>query len=165
MSSRSTRPAERRRRSDVWTADGIYGVVVGAAVMAASHAPTVLRVAVAVLVTLLVYWAAERYARVVADRVARGRRPSWPALRAELTDGWEIVTTSTLPLVVLGGAGLLGASVSVAVLAGLVCSTGLLCLVGWEIGRDGLSTRERLVSAAVAGLLGLCMIVLKMALH
>lgn len=157
--------AARRRSSEVWTADGIYGVVVGAAVMAASHAPNVLGVAVAVLVTLVVYWAAERYARVIADRVARGRRPAWSDLKAELTDGWEIVTTSTLPLLVLVGAGLLGASVPAAVLAGLICSTALLCLVGWEIGRVGLSTRERLVSAAAAGLLGACMIVLKMALH
>jgi hypothetical protein len=157
--------AARRRPSEVWTADGIYGVVVGAAVMAASHAPNVLAVAVAVLVTLVVYWAAERYARVVADRVARGRRPAWSDLTGELTDGWEIVTTSTLPLLVLVGAGLLGASVPVAVLAGLISSTALLCVVGWEIGRVGLSTRERLVSAAAAGLLGVCMIVLKVALH
>jgi hypothetical protein len=124
------------------TAAGIYGVIVSAAVMAASHATRVVVVAVAVLVTLVVYWSAERYARLVAERIHDGRRPSWHQVRQELT-------------------GLYGA-----VLAALTCSTVLLCLAGWEIGRDGrLTTRERLVSAGVAGLFGLSMVLLKALLH
>ncbi len=51
-------------------------------------------------------------------------------------------------------------------IAALVASTVLLALAGWEIGRDGrLSTRERLVSAAVASLFGVAMVLLKALLH
>ena len=61
---------------------------------------------------------------------------------------------------------LLGARLSTALLAGLACSTLLLGIAGWEVGREGkLSIRERLVSAAVAAAFGGVMIVLKMLLH
>lgn len=148
------------------TAAGIYGVIVGAAVMAASHAERIVSVAVAVLVTLVVYWTAERYARLVAARIHDGRRPTWSHVRRELTHGWGIVSASTIPLLVLVIAGRLGAQVYGAVLSALVASTVLLCLAGWEIGRDGrLSTRERCVSAGVAGLFGAAMVLLKALLH
>jgi hypothetical protein len=156
----------QRRFSEESTAAGIYGTIVSAAVMAAAHARTATAVAVTVLVTLVVYWAAERYARIVAERIHDGRRPTWQQLRRQLTSGWEIVTASTLPLVVLVVVALLGADLSVAVLAALGCSTLLLCVAGWETGRrGGLTTRERVVSAAVAGLFGLAMIALKALLH
>jgi hypothetical protein len=148
------------------TAAGIYGVIVGAAVMAASHADSVAAVEAAVLVTLLIYWVAERYARLVAARIHSGHRPSWPELRRQLSSGWEIISASTVPLVVLALLGLLGAEVEVAVLAALGCSTALLCLAGWEMGRDGrLSAGERVTAALVAGSFGLVMILLKTLLH
>ena len=134
--------------------------------MAASHAERAGTVAAAVLVTLLVYWAAERYARLIAERIHDGRRPTWRQVRHQLTSGWEIVTASALPLLVLVLVDLLGASVYAAVLAALACSTLLLCLAGWEIGRHGqLSSGERVASAAVAGAFGVMMILLKALLH
>jgi hypothetical protein len=157
-------PSEGRDAEN--TAAGIYGLIVSAGVMAASHAERVLVVAVAVLVTLTVYWSAERYARLVAERIHDGRRPSWEHVRHELSSGWAIVSASTLPLVVLVAAGAIGAGVYGAVLTALGCTTVLLSLAGWEIGRDGgLTTAERLVSAGVAGVFGLAMVVLKALLH
>lgn len=148
------------------TAGGVYGVIVSAAVLAATHAEGPLTVSLAVLFTLVIYWAAERYSRLVAERIHDGRRPTWRQVRLQLTTGWEIVTASTLPLVVLVAVSLLGADLYVAVLAALGCSTVLLCLAGWEIGRQGqLGTAERLVSAAVAGTFGVAMILLKALLH
>jgi hypothetical protein len=148
------------------TAAGIYGVIVSAAVMAASHENTAVAVAVSVLFTLFVYWAAERYARLVAERLHDGRRPTWDQVRAQLTTGWEIVSASTLPLVVLVVMALLGADLSVAVLAALGCSTLLLALAGWEMGRDGrLRPLERVASAGIAALFGASMILLKALLH
>ncbi len=148
------------------TAAGIYGVIVSAAVMAASHAERILAVAVAVLVTLVVYWSAERYARLVAARIHDGRRPTWRQTRRELTHGWQMVWASAVPLVVLLVAALSGAQVYGAVIAALVASTVLLGLAGWEIGRHGrLTTRERWVSAGVAALFGVAMILLKALLH
>ena len=43
-----------------------------------------------------------------------------------------------------------------------VCSTLLLCVAGWAIGRGGgLSTRERVASTLVAGMFGLFFVLLK----
>lgn len=162
-SPRVTDSAEERKER---TAAGIYGVIVSSAVMAASHVNGAVVLAMAVVTTLVVYWAAERYARLVAERIHDGRRPTWSQVRGQLTHGWEIVSASFLPLVVLEVTRLLGASLSAATLAALACSTVLLILAGWEIGRHGqLTTGERLVSAAVAGLFGVGMIAMKALLH
>ncbi|QDC26708.1 hypothetical protein FE374_12395 [Georgenia yuyongxinii] len=155
-----------RHPSEHATATGIYGIIVGSAVLASSHAETAVAIDVAVLVTLLIYWAAERYSRLVAARIHDGARPSWVQVRRELTSGWEFVTASALPLVVLLLTRLAGASLDTAVLAALWCSTLLLCLSGWEIGASGrLSRAERFGVALVAGLFGVAMIVLKSLLH
>ncbi len=148
------------------TAAGIYGVIVSAAVMSASHGDTGLAVEISVLVTLVIYWGAERYARIVAERIHEGHRLSWATVRHQLTSGWEMITASALPLIVLAVLSLLGAEVGTAVLGALICSTVLLCIAGWAMGRGGrLTTRERVVSAGVAGMFGLLFIVLKTFLH
>ncbi|WP_426512610.1 hypothetical protein ACPPVO_19425 [Dactylosporangium sp. McL0621] len=155
-----------RRGTEEGTAAGIYGLIVSAAVMATSHAHSAAATAAAVLLTLAVYWSAERYARLVAERIHDGHRPSWAEVRRQLSLGWEIVTASALPLVVLVGLEVLRVEQYQAVLVALACNTGLLALGGWEIGRLGrLSTGERLASTAVAGSFGVALIVLKAALH
>mgnify|MGYP003508637663 CR=1 FL=1 len=48
----------------------------------------------------------------------------------------------------------------------LICTTVLLCVAGWSIGRGGrLSTGERVTSTLVAGMFGLLFILLKTFLH
>lgn len=153
-------------RGEESTAAGIHGVIVSAAVMAAAHAATAAALVTAVLVTLVIYWSAERYSRLVAERIHRGHRPGWDEVRRHLSTGWESVVAPVPPLAVLVVLRLLGYDLSVAVTSALVCSTALLCLAGWEIGRGGrLTRRERLVSAAVAGLFGVALIVLKTVPH
>ena len=148
------------------TAEGIYGIIISAGVLASWRGSSLFHLALAALITLLIYWAAERYARIIAERIKDGRRPTWPELRAELAHGWGIVTTSFIPLAVLLVSSLLGAKKSTAVLDALIASTVLLCLAGWEVGRDGrLRTGERVVSALIAGTFGFAMILLKMTLH
>jgi len=155
-----------RRSSEENTAAGIHGLIVSSAVMAASHAESAGTVAVATLVTLAIYWVAERYSRLVATRIHEGHRPGWRQIRVQLTMGWAIITASALPIAVLAALGLAGADVGLAVGWALACSTFLLCLAGWEIGRDGrLSGLERLASATVAGLFGVVMAILKALLH
>lgn len=147
-------------------ADAIYGLIVGAGVMAASHAPSSGRLAVAVLVTLLIYWSAERYAAIVAGRIAAGHPRSRGTLRRELTDGWGLLTSSFIPLVVLVAFDLFGAETRTAVLAALVSTTVLLCLAGLQIGADGrLRPGERVAATVAAGSLGLVLIALKVTLH
>jgi hypothetical protein len=148
------------------TAAGIYGVIVSAAVMATAHAPTVVSIAVTVLVTLGIYWASERYARIVAERIHQGRRLGLRAVREQLTGGWEVITASFLPLAVLLVARVLGADLRTAVVCALVASTVLLCVSGWHMGRHGrLTTAERFVSSGIAGIFGVGLIILKAHVH
>jgi hypothetical protein len=167
----SLRRGGRRRflptgASEEETAGGIYGVIVSAAVMTASHATTAIAVDIAVLVTLTIYWSAERFSRLVAERIHRGHRPDVRNVVAHLTSGWEIVTASVIPLLVLIVARLLGFAIDTAVLIALASSTLLLCLAGWEMGRHGnLSTAERVGVTVVAGMFGIVLIGLKTLLH
>ena len=148
------------------TALGIYGIIVCAAMLVTSHAERAWLEALAVLVTLAIYWAAERYARILAERIHEGHRLTWPAVRRQLTSGWEIVTASTLPLLVLVLLRLAGVRLETAEFAALGCTTLLLCLAGWQMGGAGrLTLPERLVSAMVAGGFGAAMILLKALLH
>ena len=67
-----------RHRDPEATASGIYGIIVSAAVLSASNADKAYKVMIAVLVTLTIYWGAERYARIVAERIHEGHRPTGP---------------------------------------------------------------------------------------
>jgi hypothetical protein len=148
------------------TAHGIYGIIVSAAVMAASHAHRAVAVVAAVLVTLVIYWSAERFSRIVATRVHADRPLTWRQARRQLAAGWEIVTATALPLLVLSGLRLLGVSLDAAVFAALACSTLLLGLAGWDLGRNGrLTSLERLAAASLTGMFGALLIVLKTLLH
>ncbi len=98
--------------------------------------------------------------------VACRRRPDRRELRLQLTTGWEMISASLLPLAVLDVSRLLRAPLTTAILLALCCSTVVLGVAGWEMGRDGrLSTGERLVSTATAAAFGAALIVLKMLLH
>ncbi|MBB2941286.1 VIT1/CCC1 family predicted Fe2+/Mn2+ transporter [Actinoplanes lutulentus] len=148
------------------TASGIYGLIVGASVLVASHAKTAAGSVIAELVTLTIYWAAERYARVVAERIHEGHRPTWHTVRQQLTTGWEIVTVSALPLLVLLITRLAGAALVTAEIVSLICTTILLCVGGWRMGAAGrLTGLERLASTLVAGTFGIALIALKTLLH
>jgi hypothetical protein len=148
------------------TANAIYGIIVSSAVMASAHEQTVLEVAVAVLVTLVVYWAAERFAHVMGQRIVHSPELTAGQLRRHLGTGWELVSASFLPLGVLLGSGLLGADVDRAVVAALICATTLLFAAGWQVGREAaLSPSSRLLSALCSGAFGMAMIALKALLH
>jgi hypothetical protein len=148
------------------TAAGIYGIIISAAVMAAAHTPSAIATDLAVLVTLIIYWAAERYARIVAERIHHGHRPSWQTVRDQVTSGWEMVTASFIPLAILTVVRLAGASLRTATIVALICSTVLLCMAGWRVGQDGRLTRlEQVISTLVAGAFGAAIILLKTLLH
>jgi len=80
--------------------------------------------------------------------------------------GWALVQASYAPLAVLIVAGLLGASVELAVTISMISSTCLLVGFGWVAGRRGGLTGLRLILAALfSGFLGLVLIGLKLSLH
>ena len=162
-------PDEPRRdllAEETATANAIYGIIVSSAVMASAHGQSVLQLAVAVLATLLIYWAAERFAHVMGQRIVRSEELSAGQLRDHLGSGWEMVSASFVPLGVLLGSGLLGAGPDAAALAALICATALLFAAGWRVGREAaLSLPSRLASALLSGAFGAAMILLKTLLH
>jgi hypothetical protein len=150
--------AARRR------AAGIYGTIVASAVLAAGggHLRTV-PLAVTVLVTLLVYWAAEGYAELLAEQAHAGRLPTWAQLRASLAAIWPMVSASYVPLLSLLVARVLGAATKTAATVALVVAIALLLVHGWVAGRASqLGGLRLLVVTLVAGAFGVVMILLKL---
>jgi hypothetical protein len=150
--------AARRR------AAGIYGTIVASAVLAAGggHLAT-LPLAVTVLVTLLVYWAAEGYAELLAEQAHAGRLPTWAQVRASLAAIWPMVTASYVPLLSLLVARILGATTRTAATAALIVAIALLLVHGWAAGRASQLRGGRLVAVTlVAGAFGVMMVLLKL---
>ena len=80
----------RRWTDEQELAHAIHGTVVGAAVMvAASLHGTLVQVLITVVATLLVYWATERYAELLAAG-ARGRVLTRQSVMAALGRGWPM---------------------------------------------------------------------------
>ncbi len=153
-------PAQSRGRR---RAAGIYGTIITAAILAAAgdHLPS-LPLAISVVVTLLVYWAAEEYAELLGEQVEGGRLPTWPHIRAALAATWPMVTASYLPLLALALTRLTGVSASGAANAGLIVAVVLLVIHAWWAGRAAhLRGRQLMVITSVAAGLGLLMVLLK----
>jgi hypothetical protein len=118
----------------------------------------------AVFVTLLVYWLAEEYAQV-GEHASAGHLPTWSSIRSALAVKWPMVSASYVPLLVLVGARFLGASSPNAAYLALGVTVVMLTLYGWMAGRSsGLYGVALLVMTAAAGILGLLMILLKIAI-
>jgi hypothetical protein len=159
------------RLRSVWTderelADAIHGTVVGSAVMvAASLHGTLGQVVIAVVGTLLVFWATERYAGLLAAGV-HGSALDRSSVAAALRSGWPMLQSAYAPLIVLLVASALGAELPAAVLAALGLSTALLAGLGYEAARrSGAPVGAALGWATGTGLLGVAVIVLKLVLH
>jgi hypothetical protein len=119
--------------------------------------------AVTVLVTLLVYWAAEGYAELLAEQAHAGRLPTWAQLRASLAAIWPMVSASYVPLLSLLVARVLGAATKTAATVALVVAIALLLVHGWVAGRASqLGGLRLLVVTLVAGAFGVVMILLKL---
>jgi hypothetical protein len=160
-----------RRQREKWSdehelAHAVNGTVVGAAVMvAASVHGTLGEVVLAVVATLLVYWAVERYSEALAVSV-RGPGPSRARIVAVLGHGWPMLQASYAPLVALLVTTALGADLQTAVLVALGLSTALLTTLGHAAARRAGATRLAAFGwAAVSALLGLAVVALKLALH
>ena len=149
--------AKRRR------AAAIYGTVVTAAVLASAGTKLPTKaLAVAVVVTLLVYWAAEQYAELLAEQSTRGHLPRWPVIRASLRNSWPMVSASYIPVLALVLARAGGLPPSSADNVALAVTVGLLVVHCWRAaGAAGLSGVKLWGAAALGGLLGVAMILLK----
>ena len=152
------RHVARRRR-----ASGIYGTVITAAVLASagSALPTA-GLAVAVLLTLIVYWTAEQYAEVLGEQAEHGHLPTWSRIRDGLVSTSPMVSAAYIPVLALIAARLLNASRTTAANIALAVAVLLLLVHGWSSGRAAELRGARLVAVTLmAGSLGLFMIAMK----
>lgn len=145
----------------------LYGLIVSGAVLAtAPDEFRLVRVAVLLLGTLVIYWAAETYVHWMASRTVLKRDLTGPERRAIVVDGWPLVAASAVPLALLALESLLGVETKVALDVTLAVNAVLLFVVGWRMGRvSGLTGIRLLVAAGGAGLLGITLIALKTLMH
>jgi hypothetical protein len=155
---------------------GIYGTIICASILGAAGPDTPsLQVAISVLVTLLVYWLAERYSEVLglasspdhAGPYEQGSNRITAAHMRQVTrSGWAMIQASVTPLVVLFVSRVLGADNGTAVNIALGYTVLLLASLGWlAANRAGLSGWPRALAAGFSTLLGLLVVILKASLH
>lgn len=157
-----TRPRLVRRR-----AGHLYGLVVTGSVLAAAPDSIGLaRLALALLGTLLVYWAAESYAHWTATRTLLGRSLRGEERREVVTDGLPLVAACLVPVAVLLAEALLDVPTGTGVRVALLANTALLVGVGWRMATSGgVRGFARVANSVGVGLLGVAMVALKYALH
>jgi hypothetical protein len=145
----------------------LYGLVVTGAVLGAAPDSVGLGALVLALVgTLVVYWAADTYVHWMATRAVQGHGLDRRERRAALSDGLPLVAACTIPVVVLVAEIVLSVPTERAVRIAMAVNVALLLGVGWEISTSGgLTGARRIASVVGTGLLGVAMIALKSLLH
>jgi hypothetical protein len=161
--AKSDQAADHHRRR----AAHLYGLIVSGAVLAtAPEDIRLFKVAIILLCTLGIYWAAETYVHWIAARTHVQRDLSPEERRKIIADGWPLVAACAVPLMFLGAEALLGVETSVALDVTLAVNSVLLFIVGWQMGTaGGLQGVRLLLSAGVTGLLGAALIALKTLMH
>jgi hypothetical protein len=157
---------QRRGWTDVRElAHAIHGTVVGAAAMAAASLHgTLADVVTTVLLTIVVYWAAERYARVLSVAVRGPQRLG--KITATLRHGWPMIQAAYTPLAVLIAVEVVTDDLRTGVLAALVVATLLLGALGHIAARrTGVSWIGAIAWSAISAALGVVVILLKLSLH
>jgi len=156
-------PATRHRV--VRPAAGIYGLIVAASVISVVGSEMrTLPLAVAMVVTLVVYWLAEEYAGLI-EHASAGHPPTWAHIGAALKAKWPLVSASYVPLVTLLGARLLGATPATSAYIALIVIVVLLMAYGWRASASaGMRGLPKFGMTFLAGFLGVLMILLKSAL-
>lgn len=135
----------------------------GSVLAAGSDLPTV-PLAIAVVVTLVVYWLAEEYAALV-EHASTGHLPDGAHIRSALKSRWPIVAASYIPVATMLLARLIGTTPSTAALIALIVVMVLLVLYGWRAAHiAGLRRLPLFIMTLLAGGFGLLMILLKFAL-
>ncbi|PPK67030.1 hypothetical protein V5P93_003371 [Actinokineospora auranticolor] len=159
------RPHHLRWTGERDLAHAIYGTVVGTAAMATAGAHRTLGGTVAtVLVTVAVYWVAERYADALAAAV---RGPDRRArIGRALRQGWPTIEAACAPPVVLVAFVLVTGDLRAGVVVALAVSTVMLSALGHAAAKHAGATRLVAVGCATgSAVLGVVVILLKTFLH
>ena len=148
-------------------ASHLYGLVVTGAVLATANEQfRLVRVALALVSTLLIYWAAETYVHWTSTRTHLQRPLTGAERRSVIVDGWPLVAASGIPLMFLALEAILHVETAVALQVALALNVVLLVGVGYRMGKaGGLRGAPLIGSATLTGLLGVVFILLKSTLH
>jgi hypothetical protein len=144
-----------------------YGLIVSGAVLATAPDDfRLVRVAIILLGTLLIYFAAETYVNWLAARSVVRRDLTAAERRQIVLDGWPLVTACVVPVVFLALEAIAGVDTSLALDLALALNAALLFHVGWRMGRaEELSGGRLALSVVAPGLLGVALIALKTLTH
>jgi hypothetical protein len=143
----------------------VYGTIISASVLAVADDDSVVVVALGVVITLVVYWLAERWSELIAGH-ARGRELTWTYVRRVFVRGWPMVQASYGPVLVLILGSLLGLDTEQAVDLALAATILVLAGLGAVAARRaGWGLWGVVGSATFVALLGVVLIVLKSLLH
>jgi hypothetical protein len=150
-------------------AHGVYGLVLATSVIAVSSgydASDAGRVAMAVLVTAVVFWLAHVYAAVVGGGVSDEQTATRAAVAAAPQHHWSLVEV-TIPLVLVLGLGAVGVVPDrAAIVAATVVALVELAATGaYGAIRRGAGARGIIGSGAMTLALGLTIVMLKAVVH
>ena len=148
--------------------EGIYGLILAMAVIVVSREygeDDAGRVALAVLVTAIVFSLAHVYAALLGKGVSQGTPTRAEAARA-LRDHWALVEVA-IPLIGVLGLGAVGVFPDrIALVAATVLAlVELAAAGGYAAIRHGADRRGTIFSAAIALVLGLALVLLKALVH
>lgn len=147
----------------------IYGTMTAGALLVAesTRRETILEVAVATAVALTLYWLVHAYASALGERVEHAGH-GWTARRLGAVAVHELAMLkgAAIPLVVLVGAGAVGAGVGDATTAAVAAAVFLLVILETVAGlHSGVGTVALVVQIVVSSLIGVGVLALKIAIH
>lgn len=142
----------------------IYGTITAGALLAVESAyrQTLAQAVSALAITLALYWLAHTYASLLEQRLRTATRWTPRDFLTGLVHEWPIVQGAVIPMLVLVGASVAGASVRTAEYAALASSAVLLLVLELVAGlRASLRGVEVAADVAVGSVLALGLIALK----
>lgn len=146
----------------------VYGAIAVAALLAAESPvrETYLKTVAAVVITLLLYWAAHAYADLVGERLESGRRLSIGVISRALAHNVSMLTGAAIPLIPLLLWWVTGGSLSGAVLAAEWTAAGMIVVIELVAGIRGKLTGGELAwQVALGAVLGVMVMLLRVILH
>lgn len=150
-------------------AGAIYGQIVVTSTLAVlGHDATLsgLTIALSLVATMLVLWAAHVYSELLADRVRAGRALRADEIAAAAGHDWPLVQAVAPALVALLAAGLGVWSTDTAVNVGL--GLGVASLFGWGLvigRRSAFGWGRTVVVAMISSALGVAILALELLVH
>jgi hypothetical protein len=147
--------------------EAVYGLILATSVIAVSYdASDAGPVALAVLVTAVVFWLAHVYAHLLGRGVSEEPGPTRADIARALREHWSLVAV-VVPLVLVLGLGAIGAIPDrAALVAAMAIALIELAAAGaYAAITRGASPPWTIVSAAIALALGLLVVLLKVLVH